>query len=154
MNLLCLKKMKKMFLIALSVTGSRQDAEDVMQAAFLKLWEHRGGFEDTEHMDRWLTRVCVNEARSLLRRPWRKHVSLEETQAIAAEAPPASQDLIASVMALEPSYRTVIHLYYYEELSTGEIAALLHLSESAVRQRLSRGRKQLKLKLEEANETR
>ena len=95
-------------------------------------------------MDRWLTRVCVNEARSLLRRAWRKHVSLEETQAIAAEAPPASQDLIASVMALEPSYRTVIHLYYYEGYSIKEIAEILRMNANTVSSHLQRARKKLK----------
>ena len=145
----------RLYLLALSFTRSRQDAEDVMQSAFLKLWQHRGSFPDSEQIDRWLTKVTVNECRSLWRRQAGKTVSLEELGELAA-APEteADQALVSAVLCLPDAYRTVIHLFYYEELSVREIAGLLHLSESAVKQRLSRGRRQLKLELEETDETR
>ena len=144
---------QRLFLIALTFTRRQQDAEDTMQTVFLKLWQHRGVFTDEAHMDRWLTRVCINESRSLLRRSWRKHVGLDEIAELTAAAP-SEQDrtLLNAVLRLPTIYRTVIHLYYYEELSVKEIASLLHLSESAVKQRLSRGRKELRQTLEDENE--
>jgi RNA polymerase sigma-70 factor (ECF subfamily) len=59
---------QRLYLLALSFTGSRQDAEDILQNTFLKLWQSSERFTDSTHMDKWLTRVVVNESRSLLRR--------------------------------------------------------------------------------------
>lgn len=135
---------QRIFLIALSFTRRQADAEDVMQNVFLKLWKHRDKLTDREHVDRWLTRVTVNECRSLLRlrRDEADFDALEQYLAAPMEA--ESRELISLVMTLPRSQRTVIHLYYYEELSVKEIAALLHLTESAVKKRLSRGRESLR----------
>lgn len=52
---------KRLFMIALSYTKSHEDAEDILQNVFLKLWKHNKEFQDNEHIDKWLTRVCINE---------------------------------------------------------------------------------------------
>ena len=140
---------QRVFLIALSFTRQRADAEDVMQNVFLKLWKHRDKLTDREHVDKWLTRVTVNEARSLLR--FRQDtVSYEELEELCA-APSFSrqQDLIYVVMQLPKNQRTVVHLYYYEELPVREIADLLHISENAVKKRLARARETLRVRLKE-----
>ena len=63
---------------------------------------------------------------------------------------PGQRDLYREVLALPEKYRTVLGLYYYEELSTKEIAALLNIRQTAVTTRLVRGREQLKKRLKEA----
>lgn len=140
---------QRVFLIALSFTRQRADAEDVMQNVFLKLWKHRDKLTDSAYVDKWLTRVTVNESRSLLRFR-RDTVSYEELEEICA-APSFSkeQGLICVVMQLPKNQRTVVHLYYYEELSVREIAELLHISENAVKKRLSRARETLRVRLKE-----
>lgn len=140
---------QRVFLIALSFTRQREDAEDVMQNVFFKLWKHRDRLGDPTHVDKWLTRVTVNESRSLLRFR-RDTVSYEEIEELCA-APSFSkeQELICAVMQLPKDQRTAIHLYYYEELSVREIAELLHITQSAAKKRLSRGRETLRKKLEE-----
>lgn len=143
---------QRVFLIALSFTRNREDAEDVMQNVFLKLWKHRGKLEDNAHVDKWLTRVTVNECRSLFRFR-RDTVSYEEIEELcAAPSFTREQDLICVVMQLPREQRTVIHLYYYEELSVREIADCLHISESAVKKRLSRARETLRARLKEDSE--
>ena len=140
---------QRIFLIALSFTRSRADAEDVMQNVFLKLWIHREKLEDRDHVDRWLTRVTVNECRSLLRFR-RDTVSYEEIEALCGSASrPEEQDLIWVVMRLPKDQRTVVHLYYYEQLSVQEIAKLLHITQAAVKKRLSRARETLRIRLKE-----
>ena len=143
------RNQKRIYLIALSFLRSPEDAEDVMQNVLLKLWQRRLGFNDETHMDKWLTRVTVNESRSLLRKQ-RSEVPLEQAEAVyTAPSFPPEQELIRAVLALPANLRTVIHLFYYEELSVKEIAKLLHLSQSAVKTRLCRGREKLKQTLEE-----
>ena len=58
------------------------------------------------------------------------------------------EDLYTAMRTLPPKLRIVIHLFYYEEYSTREIASLLHILEATVRTRLSRARKLLKIQLD------
>ena len=140
----------RVFLLALSFTRQRQDAEDVMQTVFLKLWKHPVEFTDETHMDKWLTKVTVNESRSLLRARARDPISIEELETLGAVAEqPEERELIAAVMQLPEPLRAVIHLHYYEDLPVKEIADLLKISQAAVKMRLVRGRNLLKSALME-----
>ena len=141
---------QRVYLLALSFTRQRQDAEDVMQTVFLKLWKHPVAFTDETHMDKWLTKVTVNESRSLLRARARDPISIEELETLGAVAEqPEERELIAAVMQLPEPLRAVIHLHYYEDLPIKEIADLLKISQAAVKMRLVRGRNLLKSELME-----
>ena len=63
-----------------------------------------------------------------------------------------ARDVLRALAELPQNYRSVITLHYLEGFSVAEIAAAMHLSESAVKMRLARGREQLKPKLEGENE--
>ena len=140
----------RVFLLALSFTRQRQDAEDVMQTVFLKLWKHPVVFTDETHLDKWLTKVTVNESRSLLRARSRAPISFEELEALGTVATePEDLDLISAVLRLPEPLRAVIHLHYYEDLPVKEIADLLNISQASVKMRLVRGRKRLKFELTE-----
>ena len=141
---------QRVFLLALSFTRQRQDAEDVMQTVFLKLWKHPIAFTDETHMDKWLTKVTVNESRSLLRARAREPLSIDELEALGTAAgEPEEFDLISAVLRLPEPLRAVIHLHYYEDLPIKEIASLLNISQASVKMRLVRGRKRLKSELTE-----
>lgn len=131
--------------LAVSYTRSREDAEDVCQTVFLKLMEQKP--IDPGKEKHWLLRVTANECRNLLRSHWwRTTVPMEDTLCVE---PPEVNEILQSVLALEPKYRVVVYLHYYEMLSTEEIASLLHITRSAVTTRLSRARQMLKIELEE-----
>ena len=141
---------QRVFLLALSFTRQRQDAEDVMQTVFLRLWKLPVVFSDETHMDKWLTKVTVNESRSLLRARAREPLSIEELEALGTTATePENLDLISAVLRLPEPLRAVIHLHYYEDLPVKEIADLLNISQASVKMRLVRGRKRLKSELTE-----
>lgn len=131
--------------LALSYTRSIQEAEDVCQTVFLKLMEKTvaPGKERA-----WLMQVTANECRNLLRSSWwRTTADLDET----IPAPPQGNvDVYRAVMSLPPKYRVVVYLHYYECYTTGEIAGMLKISQSAVTTRLNRARLTLKEKLKEA----
>jgi len=136
--------------VALHALGSPQDADDAVQEVFLRLLRWKKGFEGPEHLRRWLLRVTVNVCRDMLRSPWRRRrVDLERAGPIPVFDRSEDGALYAAVMALPEQYRTVLDLFYYEELSTAEIGGLLHLSRTAVTTRLSRAREALKEKLGE-----
>lgn len=135
---------------ALHALGSPQDADDAVQEVFLRLFRCGEAFDGEEHLRRWLLRVTVNYGRDLLKSPWRKRrVSWEEVPEIPVFDRPEQAALYQEVMALPEKYRTVLYLFYYEELSVREIGELLGVGDSTVTTRLARARKRLKERLGE-----
>lgn len=132
--------------LALSYTRSTADAEDVCQTVFLKLLEQKAITPGKERA--WLMQVTANQCRSLLRSAWwKKTAPLEEC---AVPAPETKPDVLSALMAVPPKYRVVLYLHYYECCSTREIGQMLHITQSAVTTRLSRGRELLRSQLKEA----
>ncbi len=132
--------------LALSCTHSPQDAEDAVQAVFLKLLS--GGPLPAPGKERaWLAQVTVNFCRDLLRAGARRR--WEPLDADIPFSDPEESALFDAVMALPAKYRAAVHLHYYEGYSYEETARLLHTSPSAVSMRLHRARKLLRSRLEE-----
>ncbi|WP_054941718.1 RNA polymerase sigma factor [Paenibacillus ihuae] len=139
-----------LYRIALVHLGSRQDAEEATQDTFIKLMEKAPEFKDAEHQKAWLIRVLTNTCKTLLGRGWRKReVKLEGAEPLTADSP-EDWAMLQLVLALPVKYKTVIHLYYYEDYPVQVISKTLQISESAVKMRLKRGRQLLKLELEGA----
>lgn len=133
--------------LALSLTGSVQDAEDVTQTVFLKLLETKPALEEGRERA-WLFQVAANECRSLWRRLSRRRTEpLEEALTVAA--PEADRAVLEAVGRLKPGDRAVLYLFYYEGYSARETGELLGISQSAVTTRLQRARQKLKTILEQ-----
>lgn len=136
---------KRIYLIALSITQNSSDAEDVMQNVFLKLWKYDRAFNDNEHLKKWLTAVSVNESRNYIKNPFRKRIKpLDDAVNISVFDKTQNIDLFKAVMSLDIKERTIIHLFYYEDMCVADISKILKLKESAVKTRLFRARKKLK----------
>lgn len=131
--------------LALARTKKKEDAEDVFQEVFLRLMKEEKPFFGEEHLKAWLIRVTINCSRKIFCSSWfRKTVPLDEK--IPVEWSEQSETLDA-VLSLPKTDRTIIYLYYKEDYSLKEIAAILHMNESTVRSRLSRARTKLREKL-------
>jgi len=157
---------RRIFRLAKNITQSDEDAEDVLQEAFLKAYEHLEGFQGQSKFYTWIVRIAVNEALMKLRkRKSDRTVSLDETidtgeenvvREIAVwednpEQRYSQQEirelLDKAIMSLRPAFRAVFVLRDVEDLSTEETAAVLDLSVPAVKSRLLRARLQLREKL-------
>ena len=139
------------FRIALNYFGNTFDAEDMVQEALMKLYTADPAFESEEHAKHWLIRVTLNLCKNTVRSPWRRRtVSLEDASDLVSFDKPEQSELFQSVMGLPEKYRTVLYLFYYEDLPVREVAELLRITESAVTTRLSRARQMLKSELMEA----
>ena len=127
---------------ALAILGDPQEAEDVVQEAFLRLWEKNPAFESPAHQRSWLLKVTVNGCKSRLRAPWRRRTAplLESYPA----ADPEEQAVLEVIQSLPPKDRAAPHLYYYEGYQTAEIAAMTGWREGTVRSRLARARDKLR----------
>ena len=138
------------YAIAFNYFRNRQDAEDAVQEVFLKY--HRAGkdFDSAAHIRNWIIRVAINECKNVTLSSWfKKREPLAEYEQTLCFEEPEESRLFESVMALSRKYRSVLHLFYYEDYSFREIAELLGISESAVTTRLARGRNKLKKELKE-----
>ena len=157
---------RKIYRLAKHITQNDEDAEDVLQEAFLKAYEHLDGFKGDSKFYTWIVRIAVNEALMKLRkRKGDRTVSLDEPVETGEETvqreiavwednpeqqyshEELARILDEAVESLKPTFRTVFVLRDIEELSTEETAEALGISVPAVKSRLLRARLQLREKL-------
>ncbi|MBR3553684.1 MAG: RNA polymerase sigma factor [Clostridia bacterium] len=136
---------QNVYAAAFSICKNAADAEDVLQETFLQYHKTDKSFENEQHIKAWLLRTAMSRATDLYRKRKRRgETALEDWAQTLPFPSPESSRLFDAVMALPEIYRSVIHLFYYEDYSVGEIAQILHLTQSNVKVRLSRGRALLK----------
>ena len=141
------------FLLALCV-GNRDDADDIAQEALIKAYLARDKIRNDEKLGAWLYRIAYNtfldHQRSLRSR---SHASIEEADTLVSETATDAgfeyQELYSALRTLPPKERTAILLFYLKGYNVREIADIVHSTEAAVRQQLSRGREQLKNKMKQ-----
>lgn len=156
---------RKIFRLTQNITQNREDAEDAMQEAFLKAYEHLGEFEGNSRFYTWLVRIAVNQALMKLRRRRPNVVSIDEDIDTGEDMMPREiedwgpspmeryeQTELAEVLSkviseLDPPFRIVFQLRDIEQLSTEETAEALNLSIPAVKSRLLRARLKLRQRL-------
>jgi RNA polymerase sigma-70 factor, ECF subfamily len=156
----------KIYRLGLNITGNPEDAEDVLQEAFLKAFENLPRFREDSRFYTWIVRIAVNQALMKLRkRRTDRSVSLddpieEDGEVIPrdfADWKPNPEQLLGrtetrevlekAIQDLPPSFRTVFTLRDVEGLSTEETAEMLGLTISAVKARLFRARLRLREEL-------
>ena len=150
---------RKIYRLAKNITRNDEDAEDVLQDAFLKAYTHLDNFKGDSKFYTWIVRIAVNEALMRLRkRKTDRSVPLDEPVELGEETVQReiavwednpeqqySQEewrriLDEAVESLKPDFRTVFVLRDIEELSTEETAETLGISVPAVKSRLLRAR--------------
>lgn len=159
---------KRLYNLALRITGSREDAEDVLQDTLLNALEHLQDFRGDAAFGTWLYRIAMHNAfRVLRKRRGGESVSFEELvaektneeeetiphpefvaewrdPAEVAEQNELKRILEEAIQQLPESYRTVFMLRDVEGLSTKEVADILGISEGNVKVRLLRARLKLR----------
>lgn len=134
--------------LAYSYLHNLDDAEEVLQDTLIQYWNKGPAFENKAHEKAWLLRVAANLSKNRI--AYNKVRSTDELkETLAAEQREDLSFVWEAVKELPVKYREVIHLFYYEGLSTAQIAAVLQQKESTVRSHLMRGRDKLKTILKE-----
>ncbi len=150
---------QRLYRVARAILRDDAEAEDVMQDAYVRAYQHLDQFAGSAPFPAWLTRIAVHEALSRLR--WRNRnqqvdntgqdgddfMNLAETSADPEQRTSIAelgQFLEEAVLGLPDPYRAVVMLRDVEELSTAETAAALDLTEQNVKVRLHRGRRMMR----------
>ncbi len=146
--------------IAFSVCGDFVQSEDIAQDTFLTAWSERRTLQDPERLRGWLCGIARNKARNSRRSQNRSRAFSNDIDSLPSDEHPyehavsqEESDLVRRALEeLPENYREPLVLYYREEQSVAEVASSLELSESAVKQRLSRGREMLRAQMLEVVE--
>lgn len=131
-----------LYRLALVMLKRSMDAEDAVQETFLRYLDRMGTFRDAEHEKAWLLTVCTNQCRDLLR-SHQRHPQVDLDQVPEEGHQPQDREIWEALMALPEKYREVLVLHAVEGYRTEEIARIIGKTPSAVKMRLSRGRKLL-----------
>jgi len=155
---------RRVYRMLLGITGNEADAEDGMQNAFLKAWQHLGEFHGDSKFSSWLMRIAMNEGLEILRRrrskgkkalvewdaedeerfrpksvrPWEEDPERQYSRAEIREI------VEKEIMKLPAKYRVAVMLRDLEGLDTQEAAAALGLNVATLKTRLLRGRLMLR----------
>jgi RNA polymerase sigma-70 factor (ECF subfamily) len=149
---LVVRHIDRAFGIALRIVGSRADAEDVVQDTMLKVWTHRGQWQQGRaKFSTWLYRVVTNRCIDLRRQPRTDNVDAVPEPADGRpdvvsnmHRDEVTRMLEAAVQRLPEQQRVAVILSYHENMSNGEIAEVMDTTIAAVESLLKRGRQQLR----------
>lgn len=128
------------------------EAEDMTQETFLRLMSWGKDFENRRHEKAWLIVTASNLCKDTLKKWWRRSENIDDYVDLPQENTQTCGTVLEAILSLPQDYKAAVYMYYYEGYTTVEIARHLNCSESTVRSRLSRARKQLMTMLGGANE--
>ncbi len=155
----------KVYALALQTLKNTADAEDVLQATFVKAWQNLPGLSNPAAFNTWIQRITLNQCTDLLRRR-KPQLSIDsdpddedavpfalESDLMLPEAYAEQEDLSLRlrrlIMGLSDVQRQTITLFYFQGLSISEIAEVMDCNENTVKSRLYLARKTLKVEIEE-----
>ncbi|WP_027419350.1 RNA polymerase sigma factor [Crocinitomix catalasitica] len=153
---------KAMYMICLRYTKNTDAAADILQEAFIKIYNKREQFNPEFPLASWIKRIVINEAINYFRSNKRYELVEDNTffdddnyeiEINEDETGNLQNVLKAIIDELPDGYRMVFNLYVYDNLKHQEIAEYLDISVNTSKSQLSKARKYLQKKLEEKNIT-
>lgn len=140
--------------IAWAMLGNDADSSDAMQNALLKAWASRHKLRDVKYFSTWMTRILINECKSV-RRQRAKHIVVEDPhESCGQQEEETDISVQEAIDSLPEKLRLPVVMHYIEGYHLKEIAAILSLPISTVKNRMLRARRKLKIELAEEKEVR
>lgn len=143
----------KMMAICMRYCSNREDAQDMLQEGFIKVFSKMESFKGESSLVTWMTRIFINTSLSEYRKAHLKYRHEEfdgdkhdetEEESMEFEEPRSAEEVLKAIQDLPEIYRVIINLYAVDGLSHMQIARELGITEGTSKSRLSRGRQLLK----------
>jgi len=160
-RMLVMRYQNMVFTMALRIVGHREEAEEVAQDVFMKVYANLSSFEGKSKFSSWLYRIVYNTALTKIRNYAPDISSLDKEKTAGAmanrlgtavyndaEQTFSAEHVSRAIKLLSPEDATVITLFYLSEQSLDEIAQVLNIQPNAAKVRLHRARKKMKEKME------
>lgn len=132
----------RLYRVSAGILSQRVDQEDAVQSCIERAWRKLPTLRDDAILETWVTRILINECRTILRR--KRWVVPVETIADMPAPPAADPDLYRFFASLPDKLRLTMTLHYVEGMDISEISRVLRVPEGTVKSRLSRGREKMK----------
>jgi RNA polymerase sigma-70 factor (ECF subfamily) len=148
---LILASERQMYATAKSILQKDTDCADAIQETIVKAFSDIAQLRRDKYAKTWLMRILINECHNILRKNSRL-ISYEEYAEVGEMEVPEKKDyseLYTAMQHLKEELRVAVTLYYMEDFSVKEVAAIMEISEGAVQKRLARARGQMKKELQE-----
>ncbi len=140
----------QMFAVCLRYAGNREEAADILQEGFIKVFEHIRQYKHAGSFEGWVRKIMVNCALQKYRNKRHMHAVLDiDTAAVEHMGHEeilsqiGTKELLKMVQQLSPAYRTIFNLYVFEGMKHREIAKHLNISEGTSKSNLSDARASL-----------
>jgi RNA polymerase sigma factor (sigma-70 family) len=136
----------RMYAVCLRYAGNAEEAEDILQEGFIKVFKKLDSFRGEGSFEGWVRRIFVNTAIEHFRRKrylqpvTEKEENTIEGKSLSALDGLAEKDILALVQQLSPGYRTVFNMYVVEGYTHKEIGDMLGISEGTSKSQLSRAK--------------
>jgi len=136
----------RMYAVCLRYAGNTEEAEDILQEGFIKIFKKLDSFRSEGSFEGWVRRIFVNTAIEHFRRKrylmpvTEKEENTIEGKYLSVLDDLAARDIMALVQELSPGYRTVFNMYVVEGYTHKEIADMLGISEGTSKSQLSRAK--------------
>jgi RNA polymerase sigma-70 factor (ECF subfamily) len=154
----------RMYGVCLRYAGNVEEAEDILQEGFIKIFKKLGSFRSEGSFEGWVRRIFVNTAIEHFRRKTyqqpitEQHENTVEGKSLSVLDNLGEKDILKLVQDLSPGYRTVFNLYVVEGYTHKEIGDMLGISEGTSKSQLSRAKvllqEMVKTYLDERNQKR
>jgi RNA polymerase sigma factor (sigma-70 family) len=142
---------KSMFNVGYRITGNKDDAEDVLQEAFISAFKNLNNYRGDATFGSWLKRIVVNKAINALKKrrleliPEEEHFDVPAPEEEETYMPGLTVDNVKRAMeSLPDGYRSVLSLYLLEGYDHQEIGEIMGITESTSKSQLNRAKKKLK----------
>lgn len=143
----------KMIAVCMRYTRTRQEAEDILQDGFIKIFKHLHTFDHAGSFEGWVRRIFINTALKIVTKKSYQNEQLGVEDYMDSPVAPAvysrlsEEDLLGIIDSLPQGYRVVFNLYAIEGYSHKEIAEMLEIGESTSRSQLLKARRLLQNKV-------
>ena len=136
----------KMYSVCLRYAGNAEEAEDILQEGFIKIFKKISSFRSEGSFEGWIRRIFVNTSIEHFRRKtYLQPISEQEENTLEGKSLSildklAERDIIQLIQQLSPGYRTVFNMYVIEGYTHKEIGEMLGISEGTSKSQLSRAK--------------
>lgn len=145
----------KMYAVCLRYSSNTEDAQDLLQEGFIKVFKHLDKYRGDGSFEGWMRRIFVNTSIEQFRRKTKLHtvadaadIQVEDKEVTAFETM-AEKDIIRIVQQLSPGYRQVFNMYVIEGYTHKDIGEILGISEGTSKSQLARAKSILRKMVEE-----
>lgn len=140
---------KAMYNISLRIVNNSEDANDILQEAFIKAFQSIEKFENQAAFGGWLKKVIINLSIDIVRKNKQIHVSTDEIESVNDDEI-SEEDIVydvesirKAIQVLSDGYRVVFTLHLFEEYTHKEIASMLNISEGTSKSQYNRAKKKI-----------